>query len=194
MTSGRAAHQLPGDSGGRPPGPPEFPPRYPPPHRALTQAAGPASRPARAPGPAPARNPRAVPAGSTGRSPGHEARGRLAGKRPRPPPIWMPATTRATGPGLAGPALEVVHWSHQGCVLALVFGCGVPWTVTVTVGTGFGLGGSTESPGFLRGPATTTPTTPSEVKFTNGRTSAVLVSDPAVPCTWVTVPIGTPGT
>ena len=67
-------------------------------------------------------------------------------------------------------------------------------TVTVTVGTGLGLGGSTESLGFWAGPAITTPTTPSEVKSTNGRTSAVRVSDPALPWTFVTCPIGTPGT
>jgi hypothetical protein len=46
-------------------------------------------------------------------------------------------------------------------------------TVTVTVGAGRGLAGSTESRGFLAGPAMTTPTTPSEPKFTNGRTVAV---------------------
>jgi hypothetical protein len=63
--------------------------------------------------------------------------------------------------------------------------------VTVTVGTGRG---RIETRGLRGGTCTTTPTTPRAVKFTNGRTSAVWVSDPALPTTEVIVPTGTPGT
>src|SRR5580704_14613986 len=58
-------------------------------------------------------------------------------------------------------------------------------TVTVTVGTGCGFlgaggaGGSTENRGLWLGGTTTMPTTPSEVKFTNGRTRACAVSEHA---------------
>src|ERR1700733_3257225 len=73
-------------------------------------------------------------------------------------------------------------------------------TVTVTVGTGCaflgagGAGGSTENRGLWVGGTTTMPTTPSEVKFTNGRTRACAVSEPARFSTLLIVPTGTPGT
>src|SRR5580693_773456 len=56
------------------------------------------------------------------------------------------------------------------------------------------LDGSTESPGLVRGGATTTPTTPRPVKSTNGVTTAVWVSDPGWLVTVCTVPTGTPAT
>jgi hypothetical protein len=66
--------------------------------------------------------------------------------------------------------------------------------VTVGVGVACGRGGSTESLGLTRGCTVTTPTTPSELKSTNGRTSALLVSALDDVSSRTMVPIGTPGT
>ena len=68
---------------------------------------------------------------------------------------------------------------------------GLGVTVTVTVGTGLG---RIEILELWRGTCTTTPTTPSEVKLTAGRTIAVWVSPPALEFTDTIVPTGTPGT
>src|SRR5580700_3987158 len=68
---------------------------------------------------------------------------------------------------------------------------GLGVTVIVTVGAGRG---RIEVLGLCLGTWTTTPTTPRAVKSTNGRTSAVWVSDPGLEWTETTVPTGTPGT
>jgi hypothetical protein len=62
------------------------------------------------------------------------------------------------------------------------------------VGDGVGDGGSNEPRGIRVGAFVMTPTMSSEVKSTNGRTTALRVSAPGVPVTRVTVPTGISGT